>query len=211
MRRFEDSQLVVASHNVGKKKEIEDLLTPFSLKILGAGDLGVEEAEETELTFEGNALLKAKHCMNHTGLASLSDDSGLVIPLLNGEPGVFSARWAERPATIPGHNIRDFSYAMSLVEEKLQGQEDVSAYMVSVLCLVWPDGHHRFFEGRAYGTLTFPPRGTNGFGYDPIFKPHGQNKTFGELSRTEKAALSHRTLAFQKLVNEVLKNQVVRT
>lgn len=206
MRLFEDSQLVVASHNTGKKREIEDLLAPFSLKVLGACDLGVEEPEETELTFEGNALLKAKHCMNHTGLASLADDSGLVIPLLNGEPGVFSARWAERPTTIPGHNTRDFSYAMSLVEAKLQGHEHVDAYMVSVLCLVWPDGHHHFFEGRAYGTLTFPPRGTNGFGYDPIFQARGQNKTFGELSRAEKAALSHRTLAFQKLVDGVFKN-----
>lgn len=193
------SPLVVASHNASKAKEIAELLQPFAVEVLSAATLGVPEPAETEPTFAGNALLKARHCLAHTGLAALADDSGLVIPALNGEPGIHSARWAE---VTPG-GPRDFAYAMARVEEKLKGQHNVPAYMISVLCLIKPDGHYQLFEGRIDGVLVFPGRGVQGFGYDAIFQPQGYEHTFAQMERAFKHSISHRAIAFQKLVDTV--------
>lgn len=190
-RRFTGDRLVIASHNPGKIVEIGALLAPYRVEALGAAALGIAEPEETEPSFEGNAALKARAAVEASGLPALSDDSGLVVPALDGAPGIYSARWAGP--------TRDFSLAMARVHREL-GDKDRAASFVSVLALVWPDGEEALFRGEVHGTLSWPPRGENGFGYDPMFIPDGYGETFGELPHTVKYAIDHRARAFQKLV-----------
>ena len=197
-------RLVIATHNAGKLREFEELLRPFDLSLLGAAALGLEEPEETGSTFRGNAILKAQAAARASGLVALADDSGLCVDALDGAPGVYSARWA-RPT-------KDFGAAMARVERELEAHAAPPpwrAAFVSVLALAWPDGAVEAFEGRVDGSLVFPPRGTAGFGYDPIFRPDGHDRTFGEMSSHEKhgipvdgsLALSHRARAFQKFAH----------
>jgi len=183
---------VIATHNKGKLAEITDLLRPFRIETVSAGALGLDEPEETGTTFEANASLKASLAADMSQLPALADDSGLVVPALDGEPGVYSARWAGP--------TKDFSLAMGKVEERLAGKSDRRAYFVAVLALAWPDGHLEVFRGEAHGTLVWPPRGSRGFGYDPMFLPEGSTLTFGELDPSRKHAVSHRAQAFRKLV-----------
>jgi len=190
-RKFDGTKLVIASHNQGKLVEIGALLAPYRVEALGAAALGLPEPEETEPTFEGNAALKARATVAATGLPALADDSGLVVPALDGAPGIYSARWAGPD--------RDFLVAMRRVHDEL-GDRDRGAAFVSVLSLIWPDGHEEAFRGEVHGTLSWPPRGTNGFGYDPLFIPEGYSQTFGELPHEVKYAIDHRARAFQKLV-----------
>ncbi len=191
-RRFREPRLVIATHNKGKLREIDDLLRPFGIVVVGAGALGLPEPEETGDTFEANATLKALAAATATRLPALADDSGLVVPALGGEPGIYSARWAGP--------TRDFSVAMHIVEERLRGKSDRRAHFVAALALAWPDGHVEVFRGEAHGVLTCPPRGSKGFGYDPMFQPEGDTRTFGEIDPEEKHRISHRTDAFRKLV-----------
>lgn len=190
-RKFEGGKLVIASHNPGKIVEITALLAPYEVDVLGAAALGLAEPEETETSFEGNAALKAHAAVRATRLPALADDSGLVVPALDGAPGIYSARWAGP--------TRDFSLAMARVNREL-GARDRAASFVSVLALVWPDGEEALFRGEIHGILTWPPRGDNGFGYDPMFIPDGYAETFGELPHAVKYAIDHRARAFQKLV-----------
>ena len=191
-RKFTGDRLVIATHNPGKRDEIAALLAPFAVDVVGAAELGLPEPEETGTTFEANAALKALAAANVSATPALADDSGLVVPALGGAPGIYSARWAG-----PDHN---FARAMALVEERLAGKTDRRAMFVAVLALAWPDGHIESFRGEAHGTLVFPPRGTRGFGYDPVFVPNGRSLTFGEMAPEEKHAISHRAAAFRKLV-----------
>jgi XTP/dITP diphosphohydrolase len=186
------SKLVLASHNPGKARELAEILDNRFTLVL-AGELGLPEPEETETTFVGNALLKARAAADASGLVALADDSGLSVTALDGQPGIYSARWAG-----PG---RDFALAMRKVEERLEeaGADDRSAWFTSALAVAWPGGPAVVVEGRVDGTLTFPPRGTKGFGYDPIFMPEGREETFGELDPKLKDSLSHRARAFAKL------------
>ena len=197
-------RLVIATHNAGKLREFEELLRPFDLSLLGAAALGLEEPEETGSTFRGNAILKAQAAARASGLVALADDSGLCVDALDGAPGVYSARWAGA--------TKDFGAAMARVERELEAHAAPPpwrAAFVSVLALAWPDGAVETFEGRVDGSLVFPPRGTAGFGYDPIFRPDGHDRTFGEMSSHEKhgipvdgsLALSHRVRAFQKFAH----------
>src|SRR5258708_28876881 len=190
-RRFAGSKLVIASHNPGKIIEIADLLAPYPVKVIGAGALNLPEPEETGATFEENAALKARLAAEGSNLPSLADDSGLVVPALDGAPGIYSARWAG-PS-------KDFAVAMERVQREL-GDRDRNAHFVAVLALAWPDGHMELFRGEEYGRLTWPPKGERGFGYDPIFIPEGYEQTFGEMDPTEKHKISHRARAFSKLV-----------
>jgi XTP/dITP diphosphohydrolase len=194
MRKFRDKKLLIASHNAGKVREITELLLPFGLEIISAADLKIEEPEENESTFEGNARLKALYCAKASQLPSLADDSGLVVPALNGQPGVYSARWAGPE--------KDFNMAMQRLESELSGQSNRSAYFICTLALAWPDGYVEIFEGRWDGMLTFPARGANGFGYDPIFIPNGCQVTAAEMMPQEKRKQSHRAKAFKKLVDK---------
>jgi XTP/dITP diphosphohydrolase len=184
----------VASHNAGKVREIGALLAPLGVEAVSAGDLGLPEPEETEPTFVGNALLKARAAAEASGLPSLADDSGLEVAALGGDPGIYSARWAG-----PG---RDFRLAMEKVWTELQTQDaqDYSARFVCVLALAWPDGASESFEGEARGRVVWPPRGEKGFGYDSMFVPTGEDRTFGEMSHEEKLPLTHRARAFEKLL-----------
>jgi len=191
-RRFTDGKLVIASHNAGKVREIGDLMRPFGVEVVSAGDLGLPEPEETGDTFVANALLKAHAAAEGSGLPALADDSGLAVNALDGAPGIYSARWAG-----PG---KDFKVAMEKVEELLRGAEDRSAKFVCALALAWPDGHAEVFEGTVAGEITWPPAGNKGFGYDPIFTADGETITFGEMEPEMKHALSHRADAFAKLV-----------
>jgi XTP/dITP diphosphohydrolase len=190
-RKFDGHRLVIASHNQGKIVEIGALLAPYRVVAIGAAALGLAEPEETEPTFEGNATLKARVAVEATGLPALADDSGLVVPALGGAPGIYSARWAG-PS-------RDFIVAMQRVHDEL-GDKDRAAFFVSVLSLIWLDGHEEAFRGEVHGRLSWPPRGENGFGYDPMFIPDGHTQTFGELSHEVKYVIDHRARAFQKLV-----------
>ena len=191
-------KLVIASHNQGKLKEIAALVTPFDVEVVSAGDLGVPEPEETETTFIGNALLKARASCLATGLTALADDSGLEVMALERAPGIYSARWAGPD--------RDFYAAMAEIERQLQakGATDRSARFVCALALVYPDGREQAFEGEVVGEVVATPRGTNGFGYDPIFVATGHTETFGELDPSVKHAMSHRADAFAKFVAAVL-------
>ena len=191
-RRFDDTKLVIASHNPGKVREIADLLRPFGVDVVSAGDLGLPEPEETEDTFTGNALLKAHAAAKASGLPALADDSGLAVDALDGAPGIYSARWA-------GPN-KDFMIAMKLVEELMRGIEDRAAKFVCALALAWPDGHTEVFEGTVAGDIAWPPAGDKGFGYDPIFIAEGESITFAEMEPARKHAMSHRADAFRQLV-----------
>lgn len=184
--------MVIASHNRGKVREIEDLLRPFAVAVVAAGELGLPEPEETGETFVANAELKATAAALGAGLPALADDSGLVVPALGGAPGVFSARWAGP--------TKDFQVAMKRVERALAGSADDRAHFVCALVLAWPDGHRECFEGVVSGRLVFPPRGERGFGYDPIFVADRREVTFGEMDPEEKHRISHRADAFRKLI-----------
>lgn len=186
------TRLVAATHNPGKAVEIAALLDG-RFDIVSAGELGLPEPDETEQTFMGNALLKARAAADRAGLVAIADDSGLSVTALDGAPGIFSARWAGPD--------KDFGHAMRKVEERLEeiGAGDRAAWFTSALAVAWPDGPCVVVEGRVDGTLVFPPRGDRGFGYDPIFLPEGRSETFGEMDPAEKDALSHRARAFEKL------------
>jgi len=188
-------RLVVASHNPGKLREIAELLAPFGVEALSAAALGLPEPEETADSFAGNAALKAEAAAAGSGLAALADDSGLCVAALAGRPGIHSARWAG-PA-------RDFGLAMQRVATELGANPDRRAWFVCALALAEPGQATRVFEGRVDGSLIFPPRGTRGFGYDPIFLPEGGSRTFGEMDPAAKHAISHRARAFARLVAEV--------
>jgi XTP/dITP diphosphohydrolase len=191
-RPFTGETLVIATHNPGKAREIAALLNRYVEKFPLAGDLGLTEPEETETTFIGNAALKARAAASASGLPALADDSGLAVTALNGDPGIYSARWAG-PS-------KDFAAAMRAVHDKMGGAEDRSAYFICALALAWPDGHVETFEGRLDGTLVWPPRGDKGFGYDPMFVARGYDITFGEMTPDAKHAMSHRAKAFDLLV-----------
>ena len=191
IRRFTENKLIVASHNPGKVDEIGTLLAPFGIDVLSAGALNLPEPAETSASFAGNAGIKALAAATATGLPALSDDSGLAVGALGGRPGVHSARWAGPQ--------KDFDAAMTRIEVELHDHPDRSAAFVCALCLAWPDGHTETFEGRVAGTVTFPKRGTHGFGYDPIFVPAGHTLTFGEMDPAEKHGMSHRADAFRQL------------
>jgi XTP/dITP diphosphohydrolase len=197
-RRLERSdKLVVASHNVGKVLEIDDLVRSYGIATASAAVLGLAEPEETGATFAANAELKALAAARASGLPALSDDSGLEVAALGGAPGICSARWAG-PA-------KDFAAAMRRVEDELRScgattPDTRRANFTCVLCLAWPDGELRLFEGKVFGRLIWPPRGTMGFGYDPIFLADGGSLTFGEMEPAQKHAISHRAIAFGKFV-----------
>jgi len=200
-RRIAEGRLVVASHNAGKVREIGELLAPFGLDVVSAAALDLPEPEETEPDFAGNARLKAVAAAKASGLPALADDSGLVVEALGGAPGIHSARWAE------GDGGRDFMRAMTRVWEELEARsapEPRRAHFVCALALAWPDGATRVFEGRVHGRIVWPPRGNHGFGYDPIFLPEGESRTFGEMPPEEKHAMSHRARAFAKLLESGL-------
>lgn len=196
-------RLVIATHNAGKLREIRQLLEPYGVCASSAAELGLPEPEETGSTFEENALLKAAAAAAATELPALADDSGLCVQALDGAPGIYSARWAG--------GSKDFAGAMERIERELAAKAGPGAsrraWFISVLALAWPDGSSRIFEGRVDGDLVWPPRGELGFGYDPIFLPDGQDRTFGEMTSEEKhglpvddsPGLSHRARAFQAL------------
>lgn len=195
-------RLVVASHNAGKVREIKELVEPYGLSVVSAADLGLPELEETGSTFAANAALKAAAAAGASGLPALSDDSGLEVALLGGAPGIYSARWAGAG--------KDFGVAMTRVREELEekrawtGIPGPHANFTAALCLARPDGRIETFEGRVYGHLVWPPRGSRGFGYDPMFVPDGDTLTFGEMEPAAKHAISHRARAFAKFASDCL-------
>ncbi|MCR9268448.1 MAG: RdgB/HAM1 family non-canonical purine NTP pyrophosphatase [Hyphomonadaceae bacterium] len=192
-RKLQPGKLIAATHNKGKVVELKDLFEPLGFQVLSGLELDLDEPEETEFTFEGNALIKARTAAQATGAPALSDDSGLEVTALGGMPGVHTAIWAGEP--------RDFYKAMEKVERELIaiGAKDRSARFVSCLAVAWPDGHEVTFRGEVQGNLTWPPRGEMGFGYDPVFVPFGFDVTFAELEPAQKHAMSHRAVAFEKL------------
>ena len=190
MRSLSDRELVVASHNPGKVREIEALLAPHGVRVSSAAKFNLAEPNETGTSFSANARIKATAASDTTGFAAIADDSGLVVPALNGAPGVYSARWAGPR--------KDFSIAITRLEREL-GTRDRAAHFVCVLAIAWPGGPCQIFQGKAFGTLVFPPRGGNGFGYDPIFQPRETNQTYGEMQPKAKHLISHRGSAFAKL------------
>jgi XTP/dITP diphosphohydrolase len=205
-------RLVIATHNPGKLAEMRDLLAPYGIDAISAGELKLKEPDETGMTFRDNARIKAEAAAKATGLPAFADDSGLAVDALDGAPGIHSARWAGAD--------RDFRRAMETIETKLHERgatmpDRRKAHFVSALCVAWPDGHLEEFEARVDGTLVWPPRGDKGFGYDPMFLPdgqeHGQLQTFGEMASDEKHSLpprgkglSHRARAFLKLAEACL-------
>ena len=203
MHRLIKGRLVIATHNPGKLAEMRELLAPHGVEAVSAGDLGLAEPEETGDSFAANARIKASAAAKAAALPAFADDSGIVVDALDGAPGIYSARWA-------GEN-KDFTAAMSRIERLLQErgatrEQQRSAHFVSALCVAWPDGHLEEVEARVDGVLVWPPRGTAGFGYDPMFLPDGHSRTFGEMSSIEKhglpplgKGLSHRARAFVKL------------
>ena len=191
-RKFTENKLVIASHNKGKVREIGDLLEPFGVEVVSAGDLALSEPEENGETFTENAIIKAASAADESGLPSLADDSGLAVHALDGQPGIHSARWAGPD--------KDFPAAMEKIEGLLEGTSDRSAHFSCVLALAWPDGHVETFEGRVDGEMVWPMRGDKGFGYDPVFVAKGHRITFAEMDPAEKHAISHRANAFKKLV-----------
>lgn len=191
-RRLAPGRLVLATHNPGKVREIGDLLAPFGMDVVAAGTLGLPEPEETGTTFRANAELKALAAATASGLPALADDSGLCVDALDGAPGVYSARWAGPE--------KDFSVAMERVHRALAFGSPDTAYFVCALSLAWPDGHVQTYEGRVDGRLVWPPRGTNGFGYDAMFVHADMAETFGEIAPELKHAISHRAHAFEQLV-----------
>jgi XTP/dITP diphosphohydrolase len=201
MRRLVPGRLVLATHNPGKVREIGALLVPYGMDMVAAGDLGLPEPAETEDSFAGNALIKARAAAAGSGLVALADDSGLCVAALNGAPGVYTANWAETPGG------RDWLQAMRKVEDRLAAlgpEASRAAYFACTLALAWPDGETAVFEGRCPGDLVWPPRGDRGFGYDPVFVADGMTQTFGEITPETKYAVSHRARAFEKLVTACL-------
>ncbi len=214
MRQLSEKTIVVASHNSGKVREINELIAPFGFEAKSAAELNLPEPVEDGDTFEANALIKAQSAVSATGLPALSDDSGLCVDALGGSPGIYTADWAEKP----DGSGRDFDYAMQKVEDAMQKENANTAKQrtgrfVAVLCMAWPDGHHEFFRGEVEGQLVWPPRGDIGFGYDPVFMPDGFDQTFGEMPAGEKhgweagrgdLGLSHRARAFAKFATQCL-------
>ncbi|MDC1381957.1 RdgB/HAM1 family non-canonical purine NTP pyrophosphatase [Candidatus Puniceispirillum sp.] len=193
-RQFIEDTLVIATHNTGKMEEFKALFADFNFTVLSAAMLGIPEPEETEISFIGNAILKAKAAAFASGKAALADDSGLSVAALDGAPGIYSARWA-------GLN-RDFTLAMGAVERALEkiNCHDTQADFICALALVWPDGHAISVKGKVQGKLIFPPRGKKGFGYDPIFQPNGHTVSFGQMEPETKHNISHRADAFAQLI-----------
>jgi XTP/dITP diphosphohydrolase len=201
-------RLVIATHNPGKLAEMRELLAPYGIDATSAGELGLPEPDETGMSFRDNARIKAEAAAKAASLPAFADDSGLVVDALDGEPGIYSARWAGPD--------KDFFRAMAMIDEKLRehgatAPDKRKAHFVSALCVAWPDGHVEDFEARVDGTLVWPPRGDKGFGYDPMFLPDGYTRTFGEMSSDEKhglpprgLGLSHRARAFVKLAEACL-------
>jgi XTP/dITP diphosphohydrolase len=187
-------KIVIATHNAGKAKELADLFAAVGVETVAAAELGIDEPEETGESFADNARIKAEAAAKASGMPAVADDSGLEVTALGGAPGVHSARW--------GGPSRDFTLAMERVNRELAatGSDDRSAKFVCALALAWPDGAVQIFEGRVFGTIVWPPRGSRGFGYDPIFVPEGHRETFGEMAPEEKDAISHRARAFAKLM-----------
>lgn len=201
MKHALGSRLVVATHNAGKLREIADLVRPRGIEVISAAELGLAEPRETEETFAGNARIKAHAAASGADLPALSDDSGLAVDALDGAPGVHTADWAETP------DGRDFAMAMEKVWTRLEAcgaPEPRTARFHCVLCLAWPDGSDAVFEGTVDGRLVWPPRGSRGFGFDPMFLPAGETETFGEMAPERKHAMSHRARAFDKLVRAAL-------
>jgi XTP/dITP diphosphohydrolase len=190
LRQLDRGRLVLATHNPGKVVELAELLNPHGLDVVSAGELGLPEPDETETSFIGNARLKALSAATLSGLPAIADDSGLCVDGLGGAPGIYSARWAG-----PG---KDFSVAMARVNDEL-GTNPRTAHFICALCVAWPDGHTEVVEGRVDGTLVWPPRGGNGFGYDPMFLMDGKAQTYGEMPRAKKEEDNHRARAFQQL------------
>ena len=217
MRKLEGKAIIVASHNKGKIAEIAELIAPYGLDAKSAADFNLPEPAEEGTTFEENAYTKAFAAASATGLPALSDDSGLVVDALDGAPGVYTADWAEKP----DGSGRDFLMAMTRVEDELRAKGATetaqrTGRFVAVLCMAWPDGHAEYFRGEVEGTLVWPPKGDNGFGYDPVFKPDGYEQTFGEMSASEKhgweagrgdLGLSHRARAFARFATAKLSPQ----
>ena len=204
VRRLQPGKLVIATHNAGKLREIRALLAPFGPECLSAGQLGLPEPAETGTTFVENALIKAHAAAQGAKLPALADDSGLSVAALGGAPGVYTADWAQT-AVYEGGPGRDWYMAMGKVEGKLAElgpDAPRNAWFSCVQAIAWPDGYAVVYEGRIDGTLTWPPRGTVGFGYDPVFVAHGDTRTFAELDPAEKHAISHRADAFAKLVTD---------
>jgi XTP/dITP diphosphohydrolase len=210
-RRQIAGRLIIATHNPGKLAEMRELLAPYRIDAISAGDMGLSEPEETGTTFRDNARIKAAAAAQASALPAFADDSGLVVDALDGEPGIYSARWAGAD--------RNFRRAMQTIEDKLRERGAITpdrrkAHFVSALCVAWPDDHVEEFEARVDGTLVWPPRGDQGFGYDPMFLPDGYTRTFGEMSSEEKHSLpprgkglSHRARAFLKLAEACLERQ----
>ncbi|MGL4728217.1 MAG: RdgB/HAM1 family non-canonical purine NTP pyrophosphatase [Bosea sp. (in: a-proteobacteria)] len=212
--RLISGRVVIATHNAGKLKEMRELLAPYGIELVSAGELGLPEPDETGHMFAENAAIKAHAAAKAANLPALADDSGICIAALDGAPGLFSANWAERTATSP----KDFGPARQRVARELQlrgatESEQRGAHFVSALVIAWPDGHQELFEGRVFGQIIWPERGTQGFGYDSIFLPNGESLSFGEMSSTQKhgipedgsRALSHRARAFQLLAAACLR------
>jgi XTP/dITP diphosphohydrolase len=211
IRAVTSDRLVIATHNPGKLAEMRELIAPYGIRAISAGELGLAEPDESGMTFADNARIKAEAAAKGAGLPALADDSGLAVDALGGAPGIHSARWAGPD--------RNFTRAMEQIEEQLLARgattpEHRTAHFVSALCLAWPDGHAEQFEARVAGTLVWPPRGVRGFGYDPVFLPDGQQRTFGEMSSEEKhglpprgKGLSHRARAFMKLAEACLERR----
>ncbi len=207
MSRRLTGKLVIATHNAGKLREMRELLAPYGVEAVSAGELGLAEPEETGSDFVSNALIKARAAAKAANLPAFADDSGLCVDALDGAPGIYSARWAGE--------TKNFGAAMARIEAEAQasGSPSRRAHFVSALAVVWPDGEEAVFEGKVFGDLAFPPRGTAGFGYDPCFTPDGHARTFGEMSAEEKhgippdgsEALSHRARAFQMMARTLLK------
>jgi len=204
-------RLVIATHNPGKLAEMRDLLATYGVEAVSAGDLGLPEPEETGTSFRANARIKAEAAAKASNMTAFADDSGLAVDALGGDPGIYSARWAGPD--------KDFRFAMNkiqslLIERGAKSAEQRRGHFVSALCVAWPDGHVEEFEAVVDGTIVWPPRGTAGFGYDPLFKPDGQTRTFGEMPSEEKhslpprgAGLSHRARAFLKLAEACLEQR----
>ncbi len=198
IRKLGPGKLVIASHNPGKVREIGELLAPFGIETVSAAALDLPEPDETGTTFIANAELKAMQAADLSGLPALADDSGLCVEALNGDPGIFSARWAGE--------TKDFSIAMQRVWDAIEAKGPNAghgAHFICALALAWPDGHVEVFEGRVDGILCWPPRGDKGFGYDPMFQPLGHTISFGEMEPEKKHAMSHRADAFAQLVAAV--------
>jgi XTP/dITP diphosphohydrolase len=199
-QKLSGQRLVIATHNKGKLEEFAELLRPFGVDAISAGSLGIPEPAETETTFEGNARIKAVNAAKHAGLIAIADDSGLCVDALNGDPGVYTADWAGPD--------RDFSRAMRLVEEKLAARGAATpaqrrGRFMCTLVVRWPDGHEKVYVGEAPGQLVWPPRGKLGHGYDPVFVPDGETRTFAEMTHEEKNKLSHRGRALDLLVHDL--------